>query len=105
LTGRLDELRRPPADPANIEEVIKVVEQQRTRPREAIVESDPSLVRAVLRDMISKVEIHFKQVPEHSRNRSVFVPGAIHAKTLHGGETSPNLFTAGSRGRGNPRPR
>jgi DNA invertase Pin-like site-specific DNA recombinase len=97
LTAELEALRKPTTARAEVEEVIQTVEQQMKRLREAVVESDPSLVRAVLQDMVSKVELHFEQVPRGKRTSSRFTRGVIYLRTLGANEQSPSLSSTASR--------
>jgi site-specific DNA recombinase len=97
LTAQLDEVRKPTQARADLEEVIRVVEDQITRLRDAVVEGEPSLVRAVLREMVSKVEMHFEQVSHGKRNHSVFVRGIIHVRGMGQAEECSDLITAANR--------
>jgi hypothetical protein len=55
---------------AKIKEVVELAEKHLWRLREGIQSADPELVRAVVREVLTKVELHFEQLP-HGRSRLV----------------------------------
>ena len=81
LESRLQALAKPQATTTG--EVDKLVDEaigELQRLREGIHQADRTLVRDVLREMVSKVELWFKWRPERKQNRAVLSRGLIHLR-------------------------
>ena len=63
---------------AKIKEVVELAEKHLWRLRESIQSADPGLVRAVVREVLTKVELHFEQLP---RGRSRLVRGVLYLRS------------------------
>jgi hypothetical protein len=75
----------------HIEEVIAEAERQLWQLCEAIDSADPSLVRAVLREVVEKVELFFENWKTGKQTRSRFMRGVIYVRP---GVGVTQLFTS-----------
>jgi site-specific DNA recombinase len=94
------ELRRVnrPGPAADVEAVVRAVESRLGQLRESLAEADPFQVREVLREMVSKVELHFDIVPRKGKTRSLFRRGLIHVRPQEGLDLSSILLSDPHRG-------
>jgi DNA invertase Pin-like site-specific DNA recombinase len=69
------------ADLGDLEEGVRVAEEQLYRLREAIADGNPADVRAVLVELVSRVELHFQHPKTAKTTRSIFEWGCIYIRT------------------------
>jgi site-specific DNA recombinase len=79
LAAELERMERPTGT-ARLEEVLKIAEAHLYRLREAIVDADPRIVRQLLGELVSRVELHFDHVQRPKSVRSVFRRGLIYVR-------------------------
>jgi DNA invertase Pin-like site-specific DNA recombinase len=83
LATELEALSRPAAGP-DLDEMVKAAEEQLYRLREAVQEADAGMVRELLREMISKVDLHFSHTVKRRQVRSRITKGVIHLRPQEG---------------------
>jgi hypothetical protein len=89
-----------PETAVDLDPTIKAVEKNLNRLRESVLESDPVLAREFLRQMVSKVELHFDAIPNGKHRKSTFRRGVIYVDPQGADGLSPatsNLWNATSR--------
>jgi hypothetical protein len=77
LSARLEEIEK---GDQQIGEVIEEARKQLWHLVEALDSADPSLVRATLQEVVSKVELHFSAHPAGKLTRSQFERGIIYVR-------------------------
>jgi site-specific DNA recombinase len=94
------ELRRlqKPGPAADVEEAVRAVEAKLARLRETLADAEPCQVREVLREMVSKVELHFDIQPRKGKTRSIFRRGLIYVRPQEGLDLSSMLSSEAHRG-------
>jgi DNA invertase Pin-like site-specific DNA recombinase len=70
----------------NPAEVMRRVEEELSQFRDAMMEEDGHAMRALLRELISKVELHFDHKPCKGKTRSIFRRGIIYIRPQKQGE-------------------
>jgi hypothetical protein len=68
------------SDITKAEDEIGELDALLARLHEVISEAEPMEVRAVLKELVSRVELHFRQVPRPGKTRSIFERGVIYLR-------------------------
>jgi site-specific DNA recombinase len=79
-TAELDRLKRPVTAKADLETALKDIEANLFRLREVVNEGDPHLVREMLQQFVSKIELFFDRVERPGKVRSIFRKGVIYIR-------------------------
>jgi DNA invertase Pin-like site-specific DNA recombinase len=82
----VEQLRRleTEAEVNDLEAGIRAAEEQLHRLREVIEGAEPLAVRAVLGELVSKIELYFTRVPKAKRTLNVFEKGVIYLRAQEG---------------------
>jgi site-specific DNA recombinase len=72
--------RLEPPESANLDDAVKAAVGQLRRLQESLPTAPPHKVRAVLQELISKVELFFDHVPKAGKTRSIFKRGVIYVR-------------------------
>jgi DNA invertase Pin-like site-specific DNA recombinase len=83
LTAELRSLAAPP-DPADLENQLGALKAQLSRLHEALAEAEPGLLRQLIREFVSKVELHFDQRRTRRQLRTTFRSGLIYVRPQEG---------------------
>jgi len=96
LQRQMDNQKRG-SDQADMEQTLDQAEAHLWHLREAIEKADPMLLREVIREFVSKIELHFEKIQAHRKIRSPFKSGVIFVRPQS--ELESHLDTAVGRNR------
>jgi DNA invertase Pin-like site-specific DNA recombinase len=94
LIEELESLQHP-QERAGLDDVLRGVEERLYRLRESIAEADPHMVRNLIQEMVTKIELHFTHEQRPKKMQSIFRRGVIYIRPQEDASISKLLTAVG----------
>jgi site-specific DNA recombinase len=95
LGADLERIVNPPI-PVNVDDALKGVEAHMRNLKEAFAKAEPSEVREVIRELVTKIELWFGTAKKKGLTRRPFRRGLIYIRPQSDEELTSNLYSAAS---------